>query len=365
VKVSRRSFVKGAAAGTLGPAIIGAQSGALPVAIASANGLRAVRRAYDLMKSGADTLDAVLAGVNINEDDPEDNSVGYGGLPNEDGVVELDASVMHGPTGRAGAVAALRDIRFPSRVAQLVMKRTDHLLLVGEGALRFALAHGFKREDLLTEKSRIAWLAWKETMSDKDGWGPGLSAQEEENKVKSFLEEVGRPDLFDWVLALIRHRPYGTICCLGLNEKRDMSGAVTTSGLAWKMAGRVGDSPLIGAGLFVDNAVGAAGSTGRGEEAIRISGAHTVVEAMRSGATPREACLEAIRRVASNYKSDKSKLSQFNIIFYAINKRGEHGAASLWSGAWRIDRFSRAQYAVADPQGVRLLEAAYLYERTP
>lgn len=370
--ISRRAFVKAsAAAGVTAPMLnkrAGFAAEAGPVVIASANGLRAVTKAYQMITADkADTLEAVIAGVNINEDDPDDNSVGYGGLPNEEGVVELDSSVMHGPSRRSGAVAALRDVRNPSKVAHAVLKRTDHALLVGEGALRFALAHGFNRENLLTEKSRIAWLAWKERMSDRDNWGPGLATpdgeEEQGRRVSAFLKEQRRPELEAWVLDVLRHPPYGTINCLALNARGDISGVTTTSGLAWKLPGRVGDSPLIGCGLFVDNDVGAAGSTGRGEEAIKTCGAHTVVEAMRRGASPNDACLEALRRVAANYSSSKEKLSRFNITFYALNKKGEHGAAALWSESWRIDRMTKSQYVVHDAQGARHANAAYLFER--
>ncbi len=330
-----------------------------PVAVASSNGLRATQKAMEMISSGADTLDAVIAGVKILEDDPEVNSVGYGGLPNEEGVVELDASVMHGPTRRAGAVALLRSIKNPSQVAKLVMERTDHLLLVGEGALRFARAHGFKEENLLTEKSRIAWLTWKETMSTRDAWGPGLAAPEgAEGKTSSLQAD---PEVLAWAREVALYPPTGTISCLAVNSRGDISGVTTTSGLAWKIPGRVGDSPLIGCGLFVDNEVGAAGSTGRGEECIKINGAHTVVEMMRRGASPREACLEALRRVAANYRNDRKKLEQFDLNFYAVNKRGQHGAAALWNVS--STRKRQAQYAVNDGGASRLVESAYLLGR--
>ncbi|HLG13752.1 MAG TPA: N(4)-(beta-N-acetylglucosaminyl)-L-asparaginase [Blastocatellia bacterium] len=378
-KISRRGFFKGSvAAGIAGLAgsrfgtsasNAAADNDTLPVVIASANGQRAVERAFQMIKvDRVDTLDAVIAGVNINEDDPEDNTVGYGGLPNEDGIVELDSSVMHGPTRRAGAVAGLREVKNPSKVAYQVMKRTDHVLLVGEGALKFAVAHGFKRQDLLTEKSRIAWLAWKEAMSNKDSWGPGLATppnelSSEERRILGFVKELGRPDLGDWVLGVIKHPPQGTINCLAVNEGGDISGVTTTSGLAWKLSGRVGDSPLVGCGLCVDNDVGAAGATGRGEEVIKTNGAHTVVEMMRRGATPQEACLEAVKRIARNYGNDRHKLAQFNVILYGVNKKGQHGAAGLWNGAWRIDQMKKSQYLVADSSGVKLLDTAYLLAR--
>ncbi|MEM4409816.1 MAG: N(4)-(beta-N-acetylglucosaminyl)-L-asparaginase, partial [Candidatus Caldarchaeum sp.] len=252
----------------------------MPVAISSGNGLRATEKAMEIIQEGGDTLDAVVAGVSIVEEDPNDMSVGYGGLPNERGEVELDACVMHGPTYRAGAVAALKAIKTPSRVAKIVMERTDHILLVGQGALEFAKAHGFQEENLLTERARRAWLRWKESLSKEDDW---LSD-----------EEIGMIDNGELPL---RGRPTGTITCLALNEKGEISGVTTTSGLAFKIPGRVGDSPLIGAGLYVDNDVGASGSTGRGEAVILASGSRTVVANMRHGMKTLDAILDVLERL--------------------------------------------------------------------
>ena len=331
------------------------------IVIASSNGVRACDRALQMMRSGADTLDAVVAGVSINEDDPEDNSVGYGGLPNENGVVELDASVMHGPTRRAGSVASIRNIKNPSKVAKLVMEQTDHIMLVGEGALQFARAWGFKEENLLTEKSRQAWIAWKQSLRDGQGnnnWSDGLDAPA---KATAALSQD--PALRAWIQDVITNPPTGTINCLALNAKGEMSGVTTTSGLAWKIAGRVGDSPIIGAGLYVDQEVGAAGSTGRGEENIRIAGAHTIVENMRHGMSPKDACLDALKRIARNYNSDRAKLEKFDINFYALRKDGVYAGAALWNavrskGAWVSRRF-----AVANGGPARLEDCAYLLER--
>jgi N4-(beta-N-acetylglucosaminyl)-L-asparaginase len=320
----------------------------------------------ELMRSGADTLDAVLAGVNIVEDDPKDMSVGYGGIPNADGEVELDASVMHGPTRRAGAVGALKHIKNPSKVAKLVMERTDHLMLVAEGALKFALAHGFRQEELLTEASLAVWLRWKESMSTRDSWGPGLAAPDEPPPPQGLLLKDGMTHAELMALAdqIIANPITGTINCLALNERGDISGATTTSGLSFKIPGRVGDSPMIGAGLFVDNEVGAAGSTGRGEENIKVAGAHTIVEMMRRGLSPADACLEACKRVAASYNNNLAKLRRFNINFYALNKRGEHGAASLWGYNVRrtTGELRRTTYAVNDGRDNKLHESAYLYE---
>lgn len=311
-----------------------------PVAISSGNGLRATEKAMELLKAGADPLDAAIAGVNIIEDDPNDITVGLGGLPNEEGVVELDASVMHGPTHDAGAVASLRGIRNPSKVAKLVMTRSDHVLLVGEGALRFAKAHGFKEEELLTEKARKIWLYWKETLSDKDDWFPPKD-EEIDEEIRNYF------------------RTYGTITCLCLDSKGDLGGVTTTSGLAFKIPGRVGDSPIIGAGLYVDNDVGAAGSTGRGEANILNVGAHTVVEFMRNGMTPEEACLKTLERVVytnkkQGYLHDEKGRPKFNLNFYAVRKDGLYGAASIWSGS---------KYAVHDGKENKLLDCAYLFKR--
>jgi N4-(beta-N-acetylglucosaminyl)-L-asparaginase len=370
-RITRRDFVRtsavaGVAAGLMNEAprrAFAAEGGSRPVVVSSANGLRATAKAMEMIRAGRDTLDAVIAGVNIVEDDPKDQSVGYGGLPNEEGVVELDASVMHGPTHRAGAVASLHNIKNPSLVARLVLERTDHLLLVGEGALRFALAHGFKSIDLLTEESRAAWLKWKETMSDKDAWGPGLATPDGQPQSLIYNGDWDRAELMARIEDYIAHPPTGTINCIAVNERGDLSGVTTTSGLAWKIPGRVGDSPIIGCGLFVDNEIGAAGSTGRGEECIKINGAHTIVEMMRRGASPTDACLEACKRVVANYNNNKAKLSKFHLNFYGLNKKGEYGAGSLW--AYSINARGerhRARYAVHDGKENKLHDMPYLYE---
>ena len=349
-RLSRRRFIKaglGIAAvswleppknGSAGPRSCG--SGNALCAVASGNGIRATEKAMELMRRGDDPLDAVIAGVNIVEEDPDDASVGYGGVPNEEGVVELDASVMYGPTHAAGAVASLRNIKTPSRVAKLVMERTGHALLVGEGALRFAKAHGFKEEDLLTEKAREIWLKWKETLSERDFW---LSPDE-----KTIMAEL-RP--------YAAH--YGTINCLAKNSDGVLAGVTTTSGYAFKIPGRVGDSPIIGAGLYVDNAVGAAGSTGYGEANLRTCGSFLVVQFMSQGSSPEEACLRALRVVAEKSSLqprllDADSRPRFGHSFYALNKKGDFGSASMWSGH---------SYAVHDGRENRGLESAYLYKR--
>ncbi len=341
------------------------------IVISSANGARACDRAMGMLRTGADTLDAVIAGVNINEEDPEDTSVGYGGLPNEDGVVELDASVMHGPTRRAGAVASLRGIKTPSKIARLVMEKTDHIMLVGEGALRFAKAYGFTEENLLTEKARLAWLVWKQSLRDSEGhnnWGEGLDAPAAKPSARpAALLRLAFPAADEatlaWAWEVARRPPTGTINCLALNQKGEMSGVTTTSGLAWKIAGRVGDSPLIGAGLYVDQDVGAAGSTGRGEENIRVAGGHTVVENMRRGMPAREACLDVLKRIARNFGNDQTRLARFDILFYALRKDGQYAGASLWSHSLGATKANPRRFAVNDGSGSRLEPCAYLFER--
>lgn len=308
----------------------------LPVVIASANGLKAVEKAYQIMMEKGSPLDAVVAGVNIVENDPEDQTVGYGGLPNEEGEVELDAAVMDGKTARAGAVAALKYIKNPSNVAKLILQYTDHIMLVGEGALKFALSFGFEKENLLTEKSRQEWLKWKASRSKEDDW----------------LDEEERKTIYD-----LHKKEGGTIHCSGVDLNGDLACVTTTSGLPFKIPGRVGDSPLIGCGLYVDNEIGSAGATGRGEAVIKICGAHTIVELMRKGLHPTDACLEALKRIVKTTKEvrllNEKGLPNFNVKFYALRKDGVYGSASLMSGG---------QYAVADEKGVRLMDAAYLYK---
>lgn len=315
---------------------------AKPLVISSANGLRAVSKAMELLQSGSDALDGVIAGVNIVEDDPNDVTVGYGGLPNEDGVVELDAAVMHGRTHRAGAVAALRNIKNPSKVARVVMERTDHVLLVGEGALRFAKMHGFKEEDLLTDKSRQAWLHWKENLSTKDDWLPPHT--ENDGDIGAVFEPF------------FRHT--GTIHCSAIDSKGDISCVTSTSGLAFKIPGRVGDSPIIGAGLYVDNAVGAAGSTGRGEATMTSGSAVMIVEWMARGKSPEEACLMACKRIVDHNVMrrlrDESGRPNFNVKFYALDKKGNYGSASIFDGA---------EIAVHDGTRARLEPSSYLYKK--
>jgi N4-(beta-N-acetylglucosaminyl)-L-asparaginase len=342
--MKRRDFFKktailGSAAmlPAIAPSNLSAKQTGAPIVISSGNGLRATQKAMEFINKGKDALDGVIAGVNIIESDPNDHSVGYGGLPNELGVVELDSCCMHGPTHNAGAVASIRNIKNPSKVARLVMERTDHVLIVGDGALNFAKAHGFKEEDLLTDEARKIWLSWKESLSDKDDWFTDKQAKKTYEKY------------FDIT---------GTITCLGLDTRGNISGVTTTSGLAFKIPGRVGDSPIIGAGLYVDNEVGACGSTGRGEENLKNLSCFLTVEFMRNGLSPQEACLKTCKRVVQHAKlpsliKDNGK-PNFNLTFYAINKQGEYGAASI---------YGPHKFALNNGKSNELLETVYLYKK--
>ena len=363
--LNRREWLLNSAALAASPAL--AQpggSGGKRVVISSANGLASCKKAMEMLQQGADTLDAVIAGVNIVELDPNDTSVGYGGLPNEDGVPELDSCVTHGPTRRCGAVGAIRGIKTPSKIAKLVMDHTTHVMIVGEGATRFAKDYGYKEEDLLTDKSRLAWLVWKQSLRSPNAFNNWVSMDQNlsaENVPMKRLKETFPgvdEDTLAWAWDKAIHPTYGTINCLSLNEKGEMSGVTTTSGLAWKIPGRVGDSPIIGAGLFLDQDVGGAGSTGVGEENIRIAGGHTVVENMRHGMHPKDAVMDALKRVSRNYNDNKSKLAKLDIQFYALRKDGEHAAGSLWRGK------NHVQYSVNDGGDSRHEPCVFLYQRS-
>jgi N4-(beta-N-acetylglucosaminyl)-L-asparaginase len=321
---------------------------ARPVMISSANGVNALGKGMEILKGGGDTLEAAVAAVTVVEDDPNDDSVGYGGLPNEEGVVELDASVMHGPTRRAGSVASVQKIKNVARLAKTVMERTNHVMIVGDGALRFGVAEGFEEMNLLTEHSRKIWLAWKARTSFN--WRPGIDSPEWKEHMAQLFD--GDAEKIAYAEQRIAHPITGTINCLAVNAKGEVSGTTTTSGLSWKIPGRVGDSPIIGAGLYVDGDVGGAGSTGKGEENIKISGGHTIVEMMRKGMKPVDACLEALGRVARNYNGDKKKLATFHLYYYAVNKDGEYGSASLWKNGYEAGKV--AKFAVCDGTGSRL-----------
>ena len=352
---SRRDFLKVSALAGIGAATIPSvrvlgevrpipsSVPAGPVVISSRNGQQTVLRAMEMITSGADALDAVIAGVNIVEEDPNDSSVGYGGLPNEEGVVQLDSCCMHGPSGRAGGVGCIEGIKNPSKVARLVLERSDHVLLVGIGAQKFAAMHGFQVENLLTDNARERWLQWKENLSTKDDYLPSLGMDDKDIGAKSVQEE----------------RPTGTIHCSAIDLSGNISGVTTTSGMAFKIPGRVGDSPIIGAGCYVDNEVGAAGSTGRGEANLENLCSFLIVERMRMGDSPQDACLFACQRIADHTRlarlQDEQGRPNFNVKFFALNKDGAVGGGEIWGG--------NSTFAVADSGGGRLVTMASLFQR--
>ena len=332
-----------------------------PAVVSSANGLRGVKVAYDRIVAGSDPLDAAIAGVNIQELDPEDMSVGLGGLPNADGVVQLDASVMHGPTKRAGSVASLEDIATPSLVAKAVMDYTDHIMLVGAGARRFAIEMGFTPQNLMTEKSRQYYLRWKANLNPDDNW---LDHKDDVKIAKPELppnrSSLAHPENDSHILFDAHGIPhtYGTINMNAVTASGDIGSVTTTSGLSWKIPGRVGDSPIIGAGQYCDNEVGAAGSTGRGEANIKVCGAFLAVEFMRQGMTPEAALMKVMERVIAMTETrllNERGRPYFDLSYYAINKKGEFAGAVAYEGS---------KFAVCDAQGPRLVEAAYLYKRS-
>ncbi|HXX31841.1 MAG TPA: N(4)-(beta-N-acetylglucosaminyl)-L-asparaginase [Myxococcaceae bacterium] len=357
--VSRRTFLAGAVTAPFVPAVLeAAPSGQRPVAVGSYNGLRAVARAVERMRGGTDPLAAAVEGVGIIEDDPLEITVGYGGIPNEECVVQLDASVMDGKTARGGGVGALEGIVNAAAVARCVLETTDHALLVGAGARRFAELNGFPVKNLLTERARKIWLYWKQNLSAKDKWVEPDPDQLDPD-VRDFIRQYGTEFFRD-------PRSNGTVHVSALDAKGDLAGCTSTSGLFFKMPGRVGDSALVGAGCFTDNAVGSAGSTGRGEACMLVGGAHLVVERMRAGRSPVEACLDALRRIAETTRDrhllDKQGRPAFHIRFYALSKSGAYGAASMWSST---PSGKAPQFAVADVNGARLEACATLFTGSP
>ncbi|MCU0229835.1 MAG: N(4)-(beta-N-acetylglucosaminyl)-L-asparaginase [Acidobacteria bacterium] len=365
--LSRRRFVQ-LAAGSLTAVAVDPKAPAvltgpkkLPVVIASGNGGKfknggertCVETAFALLAAGRDPLDAVIAGVALNELDPGDLSVGYGGIPNADGVVQLDASCMHGPTRRAGAVAALEGVRTPAAVARAVMEETDHHLLVGPGAQNFARQVGFAIEaDLNTEASRAKWLEWKRKI-DPEHW----LAPEKRSAADPAAREAFRAatDRARWSMiasgALDPLHAWGTIHCDAVGANGSVAGVTTTSGLAFKIPGRVGDSPILGAGLYVDDAVGAAGSTGRGEANLFGLSSFLIVEEMRRGAHPKDAIVTALRRIVAATTDPRllrpDGKPRFGVSFYAVTKTGEFAGAALYSSP-------TAQFAVCTANGAEL-----------
>lgn len=359
-KIKRREFIQksGVAGLTLAAVnsnVVGfpsiSQNAIKPVVIASSNGnvyknggeVTAVQKAFAMISQGADVLDAVIAGVNIVELDPLDDSVGYGGQPNAEGVVQLDACCMHGPTKRAGGVAALEGVRTPSLVAKAVMENTDHHLLVGKGAQDFARNMGFKIEDdLNTENSRRKWLEWKRKIDPDHYLDPKKRAEAGRRATLEMLAE-GR---------IREENLHGTINCNGINSKGEISGVTSTSGLSWKMPGRVGDSPILGAGLYVDGEVGAAGSTGRGEANLFGLCSFLIVEEMRRGKHPKDAGMEALRRIKANtYEKRLLKRDgnpNFYVRFYILNARGEYAGVAMYE---LNDNGKKATFAICDENG--------------
>jgi N4-(beta-N-acetylglucosaminyl)-L-asparaginase len=384
-KMNRRDFVRSGAAASIvaaadpktalsaSPTIL-VPSAVKPVVISSANGnffknggsVTCVEKAFSMMASGADVLDALIAGVNIVELDPEDTSVGYGGLPNADGIVQLDSCCMHGPKKRAGGVASLEGVRTPSLVAQSVMEHTDHHLIVGKGAQTFARNMGFKIEDdLNTERSRQLWLEWKRRIDPQHYLDPKKRAEAARRATEQMIGEG---------LVSPRHL-YGTINCDGINSKGEICGVTTTSGLAWKIPGRVGDSPILGAGLYVDGDVGAAGSTGRGEANLYNLTSYLIVENLRRGMHPKDAGMEALRRIRANTVEKRLRKQNgdpnFNINFYILNARGEHAGVAMygedaderdWAGQ-RGGRFVR--YSFCNENGPQTIRCEGLLTGTP
>jgi N4-(beta-N-acetylglucosaminyl)-L-asparaginase len=380
--ISRRDFLKStsttiAAAGLASPANAHSRSADVltqrtlrPVVISDYSGFEfknggkenAVERAFRLITEGKDVLDALIAGVNIPELDPLETGIGYGALPNADGVIELDASCMHGPKKRAGAVACIQGVRTPSLVAKAVMDHTDHHLLVGDGAQQFAKAMGFKIEDdLNTDNSRTLWREWKRRI-DPEHWldpdGDARKALPKHQKDPGL--EAGLSMVRD---GLLREGSFwGTINCDGIGPNGDICGVTTTSGLAWKIPGRTGDSPILGAGLYVDNEIGAAGSTGRGEANLYNLSSFLIVESMRRGMSPKDAGLEALKRIQAN-TVEKRLLNgkgnpNFNIRFFVLNKKGEYAGVSMY-------RAGETKFAVCTENGSRAVELEPLLPGSP
>jgi N4-(beta-N-acetylglucosaminyl)-L-asparaginase len=349
VAASARRLRAAASSGAGSPAVVAA--GARPVIVGSWNAAKftnggphtAIVEAFERLARGDDVLDALIAGVNIVELDPEDDSVGYGGLPNADGVVQLDASCMHGPRRRAGGVAALEGVRTPSLVARAVMDTTDHHLLVGRGAQEFARQMGFKIEDdLNTEHSRRLWLEWKRR-TDPAHYPDPASRAAAGDRARREMVALG---------LLNAESVWGTIHLSGLNARGEMACVTTTSGLDWKIPGRTGDSPILGAGSYVDNAVGAAGSTGRGEANLYNLSSFFIVEQLRQGRHPKDAAIEALKRVRASTVEKRllnaRGLPNFQLKFYALDRQGRHAGVAMYGGP-------DVKYAVATGDGAQLL----------
>ena len=369
---SRRDFIRTAAtaatAVTVAPDTLFSQAPTVitpqsvrPVVISDLSGIKfknggpvsAVEKAFDMIVKGSDVLDALIAGVNIAELDPDESGVGYGGLPNADGVVQLDSCCMHGPKRWAGGVAALEGVRTPSLVAKAVMEHTDHHLLVGLGAQDFARSLGFTIEDdLNTEKSRSLWLEWKRRVDPKHYLDPTKRSQ--------LGYEVGLEMMREGLIE--EGQFWGTINCNGISPKGEICGVTTTSGLAWKIPGRTGDSPILGAGLYVDGDVGAAGSTGRGEANLFNLTSYLVVENMRRGLHPKDAGMEGLKRIRANTVEGRLLNSRgepnFNVRFFALNAKGDFAGVSMYAAG-------EVEYAVCTDNGAESLALESLLSGAP
>ena len=345
--IDRRGFVKTATAAATASVVAGRpetlfgeaptvmrRQTVRPVVVSDLSGIRyknggpvsSVEKAFEMITRGEDVLDSLIAGVNIPELDPDEMGIGYGGLPNAEGVVQLDSCCMHGPKRWAGGVAALEGVRTPSLVAKAVMEYTDHHLLVGEGAQNFARNLGFEVEDdLNTEASRALWLEWKRRIDPRHYLDP--------KKRFDAGYEAGLSMLRDGLIK--EDHFWGTTNSNGISPAGEICGVTTTSGLSWKIPGRTGDSPILGAGLYVDGEVGAAGSTGRGEANLFNLSSFLIVENMRRGLSPKDAGLEALRRIQTNTVEERllnsRGLPRFNVRFFVLNAKGDYAGVTMYS----------------------------------
>jgi N4-(beta-N-acetylglucosaminyl)-L-asparaginase len=350
-KMNRREFVRRTTTGSLAvaaaPAIL--KAGVRPVVISDRSGIAfknggpksCVETAFEKLVGGEDVLDSLIAGVNIVENDPEEPGVGYGAVPNADGIVQLDASCMHGPKKRAGGVAAIEGVRTPSLVARAVMEMTDHHLLAGRGAQDFARNLGFPIEDdLTTERSKKLWLEWKRRIDPEHYLDPEKRIQKGQEAALQMMREGLVQESHFW----------GTIHCNGVNPRGEIAGVTSTSGLSFKIPGRTGDSPILGAGIYVDNDVGACGSTGRGEANLYNLTSFLIVENMRRGMHPRDAALAGLKRIQTNTVEKRllnaRGLPNFNIRFFALNAKGEFAGVSMYAAEETV-------FAACDENGPR------------
>ena len=369
-RISRRDFIQtgtvvagltaASAQSAFGSAPAIQSSGVRPVVIASGNGHRirnggsetCVETAFRMMTEGEDVLESLIAGVNLNELDPEDGGVGFGGSPNADGIVQLDSCCMHGPKRRAGGVAGIEGVKTPSLVAQAVMQHTDHHLLVGQDAQDFARNMGFTiHDDLNTDRSRERWLEWKRRIDPGHYLNPGERARAGYEAGLGMMAD-GRIDEHDF---------FGTINCDGINSRGEICGVTTTSGLAWKIPGRVGDSPILGAGLYVDGTYGAAGSTGRGEANLYNLTSYLIVENLRNGMSPKDAGMAGLKRIQENTVEPRLLNSRgepaFGISFYVLNAKGEYAGVSMYAT-------ERSRFAVCTENGGELVPLEPLLENS-